>query len=408
MAPRFFRNPREDLYEEVDKQLANRTWDTFDVATQEPRYLSPVNPVNAPTPSRYTSAGKGVFMGGQRQSYPADVLNTQENVATATNAGGNILKQVGRGGSASPQSYMGNRWQTAAPPPGSTEFYARNRARLDRSTESPYRAEIVRAQQMADQQAADVRTEKALKLRYLDPAVARADATRYGIDQRTGLGYYRTDQQTGLGYDRLGLQGELGRGNLAARQGSLAERTRYHEATLKQNREIADMTDDRARQVIANNLSRDTNHQAMEQQRFALESRVRNLTDVDKAAIGHLDKLTIMATAIQKNIESGDIPTANDAEKAAAIKEQTDAIQAYQSEVVDRLKAIAPAPVAQPAGTTGGTAPTTSAVDVNQNGIADSDEQALAWAKENAKTNPIKAKAITDAMKRKYPQVYGG
>jgi hypothetical protein len=45
--------------------------------------------------------------------------------------------------------------------------------------------------------------------------------------------------------------------------------------------------------------------------------------------------------------------------------------------------------------------------DKNQNGIADADEVAMAWAKENAQTNPIKSKAIMERLKAKYPGIYG-
>ena len=47
-------------------------------------------------------------------------------------------------------------------------------------------------------------------------------------------------------------------------------------------------------------------------------------------------------------------------------------------------------------------------VDVNRNGVDDKDEQAMAWAKENATTNPIKAQGIKNMLKQKYPQIYGG
>jgi hypothetical protein len=44
--------------------------------------------------------------------------------------------------------------------------------------------------------------------------------------------------------------------------------------------------------------------------------------------------------------------------------------------------------------------------DKDANGIDDQDEVAMAWAKENQSTNPIKAKAIMDHIKAKYPKVF--
>lgn len=53
--------------------------------------------------------------------------------------------------------------------------------------------------------------------------------------------------------------------------------------------------------------------------------------------------------------------------------------------------------------------------DFNQNGVRDAeegvdarDEMAAVWAKQNAQNQPIKAKAIMQDLKRKYPKVYGG
>lgn len=45
--------------------------------------------------------------------------------------------------------------------------------------------------------------------------------------------------------------------------------------------------------------------------------------------------------------------------------------------------------------------------DANMNGIADEDEKYMRWAKEHRASDPIKAKAIEETMKKKYPQVYG-